>query len=340
MADPVPHEIRALGDERARARRARDWASADRLKAEIEAAGWRVNDAGTLYSLERRPPSVVEVDGEVRYGASSAVPSRLAEPATAPATAVIVVDEAAGVLLSCVAALQAHAPETQLVVVADGPSDEVATELAGLPATVEVVRLAPRLGAAAARNAGIRRATGLAVVLLSPRLVVESDLIAALVARLADPSVAVAGLTGMRTADLVHFEPAEPGADDVDTVDFTAMAFRRADYVERGPLDEHFTADAYLDAWWSLVLRDVAEEDLGDEAVGEGADADEGRDEAPEAAGGQPEPQPRRAVVVDAPHRLVGPAPRDPDERLAKKHRYRFLKTFATRRDLLTEPRR
>lgn len=338
MADPVPHEIRALADERARARRSRDWATADRLKAEIEAAGWRVVDAGTLSSLQRRPPSVVEVDGEVRYGASNAVPSRLAEPATAPATAVLVVGDEAGVLPASIVALQAHAPETQLVVVADAPSDEVAEELAALPATVEVVRLAPRLGAAAARNAGIRRATGLAVVLLSPRLVVESDVIAALVAGLDDPSVAVAGVLGMRTADLVHFEPAERGAGDVDAVDLTAMAFRRADYVERGPLDEHFTAEAYLDAWWSLVLRDVADEDLaGDDVAEGGAGAGDDTGEAPpeSAAFAVVEPAPRRAVVVDAPHRLLGAEPAPPEERLAKKHRYRFLKAFATRRDLL-----
>mgnify|MGYP003347386337 CR=1 FL=1 len=31
-----------------------------------------------------------------------------------------------------------------------------------------------------------------------------------------------------------------------------ALAFRRADYTDRGPLDEHFALDAYLDAWWSL----------------------------------------------------------------------------------------
>ena len=36
----------------------------------------------------------------------------------------------------------------------------------------------------------------------------------------------------------------------------TAMAFRRSDYVERGPLDEHFRFYRNLDIWWSLVLRD------------------------------------------------------------------------------------
>ena len=39
----------------------------------------------------------------------------------------------------------------------------------------------------------------------------------------------------------------------------TASAFRRADAVERGPLDERFRFYRNLDIWWSLVLRDEGE---------------------------------------------------------------------------------
>ena len=39
-----------------------------------------------------------------------------------------------------------------------------------------------------------------------------------------------------------------------------AMAFRRADAAERGPLDEHFRFYRNLDIWWSLVLRDEGED--------------------------------------------------------------------------------
>lgn len=311
MADPVPHDIRAIADERARARRARDWATADRLKSELEAAGWRVVDAGTMYSLERRPPSVVEVDGEAHYGASDAVPSRLAEPPGERTTVVLVADDAPGLLPRSVAALAAHSPGTQVVVVANAPADAVAREIATLPAGIEVVRLAPRLGAAAARNAGIRRASGEVVVLLSPRLEVGEDLVGRLAACLEDPSVAIAGVEGLTTTDLVHFAPADPGTGDAVAVSLAAMAFRRGDYVERGPLDEHFAIEAYLDAWWGLVLRDVAE-DAAEEAV------------------------PRRAAVVDARYDLMGDEHGAPDERLEKRQRYRFLKSFATRRDLLT----
>jgi hypothetical protein len=316
MADPVPHDIRQLADERARARRSRDWATADRIKAELEAAGWRVVDAATLYSLERLAPSVVEVEGELRYGASTAVPSRLDEPAEVRTTVVLIAPAHAGLLPDAVAALRSGSPGAQLVVVANAPADDIASEIEGLPPGVEVVRLAARLGAAAAVNAGVRRAVGGVVIVLDPRVEAHGDLASALASVLDDSTVGVAGLRGLATADLIHFEPAPAESADVVAVDGLAMAFRRSDYIERGPLDEHFTLPDYLDVWWSLVLRDLRESEEADE---------------PDEAGAAP----RRAVAVDVPVSIRETDDPPSDERLAKKHRYRFLKRFATRRDLL-----
>jgi hypothetical protein len=310
MPDPVPHDIRRLADERARARRARDWATADRLKAELQAAGWRPVDAGTLYSLERLPPAVVEGDGGPRYGASAAVPSRLGEAASTGVSIVLVAADRAGLLPRAVAALQAGSPGAQLVVVGDDPAPPVAAELASLPRDVEVVGLASRLGAAAAANAGIRRATGAVIVMLDLGAEPQGDLGGALASALEDPGVGVAGIAGLATDDLVHFRPAAPDGSDAVAVDRLAMAFRREDYAERGPLDERFTLPDYLDAWWSLVLRDVPDD----------ADVDA---------------RPRRAVVVATPFERLAVEESAPDERRVRRQRYRFLKTFATRRDLL-----
>lgn len=312
MPDPIPAEIRRLADERARARRARDWATADRLKAELEEAGWRVVDAGTMYSLERRPPTVVEVDGQTRYGTADAVPSRLDEPALAGVSVVIVVNDRADELAWAVAALRTHAPRAQVIVVADGPDERVAADVDALADGVEVIRLAGRLGEAAARNAGIRRAAHQIVVVMDPRVRPEDDLLGALAAALADPTVAVAGIRGLDTTDLVHFELAPAGRLDVVAVDSLAQAFRRSDYAARGPLDGAFVVAEYLDPWWCLVLRDVPE-DAGVDAV------------------------PRRAMVVPTAFAFGVAATSPVDERLSKKQRYRFLKWFATRRDLLVE---
>ena len=76
----IPDEVLAAAHERSRARAARDWAEADRLRDQIEAAGWKVADRGIDFALTPAAPADV-VEGErVLYGSSQGVPSRLDEP--------------------------------------------------------------------------------------------------------------------------------------------------------------------------------------------------------------------------------------------------------------------
>src|ERR1700681_3562807 len=49
----IPESIAALAAARAAAREARQWAEADRLRAEIQAAGWEMEDRADGYSLKR-----------------------------------------------------------------------------------------------------------------------------------------------------------------------------------------------------------------------------------------------------------------------------------------------
>lgn len=324
--EPAPPEIVALAEERLRARRARDWAVADRLKAEIEAAGWKVVDAGTMWSVERAAPATVHDGERVRYGTAAAVPSRLDDEPVGRATVVIVADDAtdAGADAAARTAGQVadHAPDgTQVVVVANGIAPDAAASLLALDATdpgapgvvTEVVWTSGRLGRAAALNAGIRRAAAPVVILLDGRVEVGGDVVGPLVASLDDPAVAVAGPDGLVTSDLRHFVPAPRGAREVAAVAATALAFRRPDFVTHGPLDEGFREPELLDAWWSLVLR------------GGGDDGD-----------GAP---PRRAAQVpDVP--VVAPevgavAGEDASREALRKNRYRLLKRFATHRELI-----
>lgn len=319
-------EIVELADARAAARRAHDWPTADELRSRIEAAGWKVVDTGTMYDLERAVPEDVLAGDEVRYGSSASVPSRLDEAPTAAVTVVLLATDWPDDLEHAVVALGRDAPHgTQLVIVANGPSEVQESALPVLMArvadraglSVEVVRTAGRLGHATALNAGIRRAAAPVVILLDAAVAPGSGLVPALTAVLEDATVAVAGPVGLVSDDLVRFRAAAPGATDVDAVDGCALAFRRSDYLDRGPLDEHFEFGGGLDAWWSLVLRDQGEKGPGD---------------AP----------PRRAVQVGA-GQVTRLATRDASglssaerERLARKNAYRLLKRFATRRDLLT----
>ena len=310
----IPDEILALAHDRATARAAREWAAADRLRDEIEAAGWKVVDRGTDFALEpAHPPTVA--DGEiVRYGSSEAVPSRLDEPATGTATVVIVATDWPSDVARAIAGLRDGAPAgAAVVVVADGPSAEQDAALASLEAVpgedgVEVVRTTERLGTGAAWNIGIRRAGAPIVVILDASVEPTGDVVSPLVAALDDPGVGVAGGFGIVSDDLRRFEEAAPG--DVTAVEGYAIAFRRTDAAARGPVDERFRFYRNLDIWWSLVLRDK----------GEGS-------------------APRRAVAVPIPatrheHRGWSALPDEERDRLSRRNFYRIIDRFGWRRDL------
>ena len=312
-----PSEIVALAEARAQARADRDWPTADALRARIEAAGWAIVDDGLAFRLARAYPLTVEVAGRRRYGRSADVPARLAEAPVGLATIVLVATEWPADVRRALAGLTEHAPDgTQLVIVGDDPSPEQAAALALVDAVdpggpglaTEVVLTAARLGHAAALNAGIRRAAAEVVVLTDGRVELVGDAVRPTVAALADPSVAVVGTPGLVSPDLRHFGEIAEGEAAAIAGDW--LAFRRSDYVARGPLDEGFRFDRYLDVWWSFVLRDEGE--------------------------GRP---PRRAIALRLPvirheRRESRTLPPPERARLSKRNRYRVIRRFGRRRDL------
>lgn len=302
----IPQEILAAAHERSAARAARDWEAADRIRGEIEAAGWRVIDAGTDFRLEPAHAPDLEEVGRVRYGRSTAVPSRLDEAPVGLATVVLVVmDDAAGVARA-LQGLRAGAPNGTSIVVVDEAPEGGAPDL-GAP--VEVVSTSARLGQGAAWNIGIRRASAPIVIILDPSIEPAGDVVSPLVAALDDPAMAVAGAFGLATDDLRRFREVESGP--AAAIEGYLMAFRRADAAARGPIDERFQFYRNLDIWWSLVLRD------------EGADV-----------------APRRAAVVPGlplirhEHRAWERTPPPERERLSKRNFYRVLDRFGARQDL------
>jgi len=310
----IPEAVLTAAHERAAAREAKDWATADRLRGEIEAAGWTIVDRGTDFALTPTSPADVEEAGRIRYGASRNVPSRLDEPPTDVATVVLVATDWPGDVERAVRAVRAASPHAvSIVVVADAPSEEQTAALDTLAADegVEVIWTSERLGQAAALNAGIRRAGGRVVLLLDPSVEATGDVVTPLVGALDDPTVGVVGGWGITSHDLRTFTDAPAG--DVDAIEGYALAFRRDDYLERGPLDERFRFYRNLDIWWSLVLRDEGEDTV-----------------------------PRRAVSVELPairheHRGWTSLPDEERDRQSKRNFYRIIDRFGSRRDLLLE---
>ncbi len=176
-------------------------------------------------------------------------------------------------------------------------------------AAPEVIWTSSRLGAAAACNVALRRSRGAIVILAAPWIVLRGDAFTPVQRALEDPGVAAAGAFGLVSADLRRFE-ASPGPA-VDVLELGWLACRRADASTLGPLDERFVDDAFLGAWWSLVLR----------------------------VGGDDGAEPRRVLALDIPieHGSGGRGPLDPDhDRQAKRNWYRLLADFRGRPDLLS----
>ncbi|MBI3746561.1 MAG: glycosyltransferase family 2 protein [Chloroflexi bacterium] len=308
----IPQPVLDAAHARAAARAGRDWATADRLRAEIETAGWRVVDSGTDFRLELAHAPDLEVGGRRLYGSSSAVPSRLGEPATGPATVIIIAGTDGHHLERAVASVRTHLQAAVgLVIVADDPGPEVGRVLDASDEAADILRTSEALGAGAAWNMGIRRASGEIVMLLDSSVELGGDIVEPLAAALADPRVAVAGPVGVRSADLRRFEAWTAGGP-VTAIDGLLLAFRRADALTRGPVDEGFRSSRHLDTWWSLTLRD-----------------------------GGPEEPPRDAIVVGGlpliRHAPVGSTelPASEPDRLSRRNHYRLLDRFRGRDDLL-----
>lgn len=309
----IPQPVLDAAHARAAARIARDWEEADRLRDEIEAAGWKVVDRGTDFALEpKTPPDVVDGD-RVRYGASDNVPSRLDEPDTGSATVVLIATDRPEELAGSLLGLRSRLPVgTSIVIVANGPSEDQAASLDAMPldGSTEIVWTSERLGHAAAMNIGLRRANGAVVVQLDPGLEVTGDVVTALARALDDPGVAIAGAWGVVSKDGRAFRAAPPG--DVDAIEGDCQAFRRSDAIDRGPLDERFRSRRHLDIWWSLVLRD------------------EGDGEPPRRAVRLGDLPVARSEVEPPPSQSAG-AP----DRSTKRDLYRIIDRFGSRTDLL-----
>lgn len=319
----IPDDVLSAAHARARAREAGDWTAADRLRAEIESAGWKIADRGTDFGLTPVAPADVAEGDRVRYGSSRSVPTRLDGPAIGLATVVLVATDWPGDLDRALSGLRATSPGgTSVVIVADGPSPEQAAALeeierlearggaASARFSTEIAWTSERIGQGAALNIGLRRSTGVLIVVLDTSVEPTGDIVTPLARALDDPTVALAGGWGIVSSDLRRFKDAPAG--DVDAIEGYLQAFRRTDAAERGPLDERFRSYRNLDIWWSLVLRDE----------GKGA-------------------RPRRAVRMDGlpavRHEQRGDTslPDGERDRQGKRDFYRIIDRFGPRLDLL-----
>jgi GT2 family glycosyltransferase len=252
VTDGPPDEVRRLLDERAGARSARDWETADRLRDELRALGWEAVDSASGSSLR---PAPMAAAGGTSYARAEHLASLLDQPATLDASLVTVVDDHPEDLERLASALRASPPAAgwELVVVANAAGVEaVEPAVAGLPVTL--LPAAVRLGWSEAANLGLRRTSGAVAVLLDGSVEPTGDFLAPLLAAFQDPSVGLAGPWGVTSPDARHFDDAPPG--EVDAVLGYCLAIRREALAATGGFDPRFRYYRNADLDLSFAVRD------------------------------------------------------------------------------------
>jgi hypothetical protein len=217
MSD-VPAEVLRLVQERDAARSARDFATADALRARIRENGFEVTDGpdGSTVARANEPP-------EARPGPEPAEMVRLLdEPVDCDASVHWLPERWPEDVERGMRAFRRHAARhaVQHVVV-----ETEETRATRWPEHTDVVRLPEDTGWAAARNAGLMRSRGRVVIVADGSVEVTGDAVAPLLEALADPEVGIVGPYGIRTRDLRSFEDA-PGPD-VDAIEGYLLAVRR-----------------------------------------------------------------------------------------------------------------
>jgi len=301
--DQLPDAVQRLLDERADARRARDWPRADALRDELVALGWEPQDGARASTA--RPILVEQPVGD------DAV-SHLDEPAGVEASVQVVADEHVDDLVRCIGGLAASPPAAtwELVVVAEGPDVEVGRALtaAGLPVEPVVVRSDGALGWGGSRTLGLRHSRGRISILLDTSLEPTGDFVAPLLAAFDDERVGIAGGWGVTSGDGREFVDAPPG--EVDAIEGYCLAIRREALRAVGGIDRRFRYYRNADLDLSFAVRDGGWRAVRTEAL----------------------------PLIRHDHRGWTSLPDAERDRLSKRNFYRFLEHWGDRRDLLVHP--
>jgi len=261
--EEAPPDVVALAEQRAAARSGRDFATADRLRDEIAAAGWLVDDAGDGFSLRRKPPYDV-------LPSLAALPDNSSAPDTRRATVSLLVDGWPDDVRTCVNALFEHTPTDVVVQALDlgnvnGAGDAL-HEFAGerleewhLPAAA--VWRGGSVGYGQARTALLRADTATVHIWCDLSTVLTGDAVTPLLEAIGEEGAVAAGWRGAdvdRDDEWRSVHDAGPG--EVDVLLGYLLAMRRDVALSAG--GPHPKARFYrnADLEFSLALRAAARE--------------------------------------------------------------------------------
>lgn len=250
----APDSVRALAQQRADARAAKDFARADELREEIDAAGWRVVDAPDGFELVEKPPfetysSLANIDLQV----------------SAPIIITVIVDGWPEDVDTCLQALVEYAPTDAVVLVIDcGNVDDSGLRVEhwsrAHPDRVRAIHLESslqQLGWASVVSLAIDVSDSELIALMDLSTVFEGDALSPMLEVLTDDSVVATGWRGVNVnVDDAwrSFESADAG--DVDAV-LGYFMMVRTDAARQCPPDPKARFYRNADMEWSLLLREA-----------------------------------------------------------------------------------
>jgi GT2 family glycosyltransferase len=305
----IPEEILALSHERDLLRRKGQYDRADLLKRQIEEAGYVIKDNPHGAHLVILPS--VEVDGSA-YRTARQVPSLLEESDSCLFSVNILARNNFEQTCRCVESILRFADlsNIEIVLVDNASQDELsiwANAFRHRNQDFHILRASRPMGAAEARNIGLKQSRGCYILLLDPSIELTGDIFTPLAQTLEKGKVGVTGLRGLRTDDLRHFTESQQLT--VDVIDGLCMAFRRKLLRKVGLFDERYRFSHYMDVDFNYAVRD---------------------------SGVQNVITPGLAVICHPVLQDTGLSDAE-QTRLKKRNFYRFLEKWGDRDDLLEE---
>ncbi|SRR5258708_22290055 len=253
----IPAEILALSHERDLLRRRGQYERADRLKREIEDAGYAIRDNPRGAHLVILPS--IETDGKL-YRTVRQFPSHLDETDLCTFSVNILAQNNFEQTRRCVESVLCFAGDTSIeIILVDNASQDGIDLWAEVfkcdEPRLRVLRASRVMGAAEARNIGLKSSRGRYILLLDSNIELTGDIFTPLEKTFNDHKVGLTGLRGLCTDDLRHFKESEQ--IEVEVVDGLCMAFRRTLLKEAGLFDERYRFPQYMDIDFSFAIRET-----------------------------------------------------------------------------------
>ena len=255
----LPQDVVGAERRRSSLREGKNYAAADRLRRELNQAGFVLEDNETGTRIRPKSPLEMREDRWKEVSSSREVPSLLGRPDGPEFSVGLVVCNYLSDAQRCIGSLLRHGDRLPLeVVVVDNGSTDGAAEWLEEQAQEEprlrVVHTDHVLGEAAARNILLKQSMGTHVVLMDTSVEAKEDFLTPLALALADESVGVAGPWGLRSGDMRHFEETEEG--EADAMQAYCFAFRRALLPTVALMRESFRFYRNLDLEYSFCFLD------------------------------------------------------------------------------------